>query len=96
MAGINSSLSNIAFDYVDERHFSVALGAKNAVGGTVGFLASLAGGLIVSAMQDGGNRLFGSTVYAQQVLSCVTFLLLIGMVVYLVVVIRKLPKSDKG
>ena len=96
MAGINSSLSNIAFDYVDERHFSVALGAKNAVGGAVGFLASLAGGLIVSAMQDGGNRLFGSTVYAQQVLSCVTFLLLIGMVVYLAVVIRKLPKSDKG
>lgn len=95
MAGINSSLFNIAYDYVDESHFSIALGAKNAVGGAVGFLVSLVGGLIVSAMQDGGNSLFGRTVYAQQILSCVSFLLLIGMVVYLAVVVRKLPKSDK-
>lgn len=95
MAGINSSLFNITYDYVDESRFSVAFGAKNAIGGAAGFLVSLVGGLIVSAMQDGGNRLLGGTVYAQQVLSCITFLLLVGMVVYLTVVIRKLPKIEK-
>ena len=95
MAGVNSGLFNIAYDYVDASRFSTALGAKNAVGGVVGFLVSLAGGLVVSAMQDRGNRLMGSTVYAQQILSCVSFLLLAGMVAYLIAVIRKLPKADK-
>lgn len=96
MAGVNSSLFNIAYDYVEESRFSIALGAKNAIGGVVGFLVSLVGGLVVSKMQGGGNLLLGSPVYAQQALSCVSFLLLVGMVIYLAVVIRKLPKSGRS
>ena len=96
MAGINSGLTNITYDYIDERYFAQAMGARNAVSGIVGFLASLVGGVIVSAVQKAGNALFGLNVYAQQVNSAVTFVLLIALLAYMRFVIAPMQRlSDE-
>ena len=92
MAGINSGLTNITYDYIDERYFAQAMGARNAVSGVVGFLASLMGGALVSRIQAAGNTLFGLNVYAQQVNSAATFLLLIALLAYTHFVIAKMPR----
>ena len=93
-AGINGPMTNITYDYIDDRSFSDALGARNAIGGVTGFLASLLGGAIVSAVQAGGNRLFGVTVYAQQLLSGVSCVILACVALYLRFVMVRLPKID--
>ena len=92
MAGINSGLTNITYDYIDERYFAQAMGARNAVSGIVGFLASLLGGALVSRIQAAGNTFLGLNVYAQQVNSAVTFLLLIALLAYTHFVIAKMPR----
>lgn len=93
-AGIYSGLINITYDYVGEKDFADAQGARNALGGIVGFLVSLVGGVIVKAVQDRGNTLFGQTVYAQQVLSVISAVLIAGLIVYILLVIRPLKKLD--
>ena len=92
MAGINSGLTNITYDYIDEGCFAQAMGARNAVSGIVGFLASLLGGAIVSRIQAAGNTLFGLNVYAQQVNSAITFALLIALLAYTRLVIARMPR----
>jgi len=92
MAGINAPLFNITYDYIDDRAFTAAMGARNAISGVAGFLASLLGGAIVSTIQAGGNRLFGMTVYAQQALSAVSGVMALGVALYLRLVIFRMPK----
>ena len=95
MAGANSGIMNITFDYVKPEHRAYALGVKSAVGGLFGFLAALVGGRIVAAVQASGNLLLGNTVYAQQILSLLAFGLFAAAVVYINRVIVKLPQVGK-
>lgn len=92
MAGINTSLYNMNYDYLDEAAFSNALGARNAISGVIGFLASLLGGAIVGAIQSAGNRLWGIAVYAQQVNSLISFAVILVLLLYMRTVIRRLPR----
>ena len=80
------------YDYLDEAVFSEALGARNAISGVIGFLASLLGGVIVGAIQDAGNRLFGIPVYAQQVNSLIAFVVVVALIVYMRTVIQRMPR----
>ncbi len=82
MAGANSGIMNLAFDYVDDKHRASALGIKSAVGGIAGFLASLLGARILSAVQTNGNALFGHTIYAQQILSFISFAVYLAAAIY--------------
>ena len=93
MAGANGGMTNIAFDYTTHDLRAQALGVKNSVGGVVHFIAALVGAKIVSTVQTSGNEIFGTTIYAQQLLSFVSFALLAFSVVYLKLVIGKLKKS---
>ncbi|MBQ8510338.1 MAG: MFS transporter [Clostridia bacterium] len=90
MAGINSGLMNIIFDFVPHNDRAAALGIKYAVGGSASFLAALVGRSILSHIQGNGNTLLGMNLYAQQVLSAIAFILCILLVVYMRVVIVKL------
>ena len=83
-------MSNIVFDYVTKENRSYALGVKAALGGIAGFLASLLGAWVVSFVQSHGNSVFGVTVYAQQILSFVSFVVFVGVVVYIKFVVMKL------
>lgn len=95
MAGINAGLTNITYDYIPEQHFAQAMGARNAVSGVVGFLASLLGGVIVGRIQAGGNRLLGMTVYAQEVNSAISFALLGVLVLYMRLVVRRMQRVQE-
>ena len=95
MAGLNSGIVNITFDYIDAEHFSAAMGMRNALGGVIGFLMTVLGSRVVSAIQANNNSLFGFPVYAQQVLSLLTCAIMIAAVFYTRTVIKKLPKLPK-
>lgn len=84
MAGINSGLMNITFDYVPHEDRAAALGIKYALGGTVGFLSSIVGSVIVKHIQENGNTFaFFGEVYAQQILSAIAFAVCIILVLYI-------------
>ena len=93
MAGINSGVINLIYDYVVPDERSVALGVKNAIGGILSFFAALIGGAILAKIQaNGGMHLFGITVYAQQFLAFLTFIIVILLIVYMRVVIAPLKR----
>ncbi|NLZ36025.1 MAG: MFS transporter [Clostridiales bacterium] len=92
MAGINSGVINIIYDYVDKDKIHKALGIKYAAGGVSSFIASLIGGKILSEIQNNGNKLFGITVYAQQVLTFGALIITITLIIYLIKVINVMPK----
>ncbi|MDD6485297.1 MAG: MFS transporter [Clostridiales bacterium] len=93
MAGANSGMMNIVFDYVKYEDRPYALGVKSAIGGIFGFLASLVGAALVSVVQTKGNTVFGITIYAQQILSFITFIVFAFIVFYIKNVILKMKKA---
>lgn len=93
-AGVNSGIMNITFDYVKHEQRPYALGIKAAIGGVAGFVASLAGAKIVDCIQANGNKIFGVTVYSQQILSFIAFVALAIVVVYIKTVIMKMKRTD--
>ena len=95
MASINGGLTNITYDYIDERLFAHAVGAKNAVSGVLGFLVSLAGGAVVNAVQARGSALLGRTVYAQQLLSGAAFFIIAALALYVRLVIAPMPRAAR-
>ena len=95
MAGVNSGMSNITYDYIPAERFSLALGTRNAVSGVIGFLATLLGSTVVTTVQGRGDLLLGRTVYAQQVLSLCAGVLMLLAVLYLKKVIGRMPKRTR-
>ncbi len=95
MAGTNSGIMNITFDYASHENRAAALGISSAFGGCAGFLASLLGAKILSAVQANGNAILSHTVYAQQILSFVTFLIFSAVVIYIKMVIVKMKRIDE-
>ena len=79
-AGTSQNLLNLTYSYVDRKYFVQASAIKASVSGVCGFLASTVGGVILSAVQSNGNKIFGITVYGQQLLSLISlFILIIGI-----------------
>ncbi|MBQ7822241.1 MAG: MFS transporter [Clostridia bacterium] len=92
MAGINSGLMNIVFDYVPLNERTAALGITKAAGGLAAFPMALVGSRILTYIQSSSNMLFGIPVYGQQVLSFIAFAFMMLLVVYMKTVILKLKK----
>ena len=88
MAGINSGILNLTFDYVKEENRSVAIGWKSAIGGVAGFLASCIESVFIEKIEANGNKIFGLTVYPQQILSLVSAVILVILALYLYKVVR--------
>ena len=88
-AGIVANMNSIVYSYVDNRYFVQASAIKNSIGGVAGFLAALLAGRLLSAVQANGNRLFGITVYGQQVLAAISLLLIVVSILYNRLVIAK-------
>lgn len=88
LAGANSSLINLIYDYVKPNQRTAAMAIRCAVAGIVGFLTTFVASFLVSAIQKAGNQLFGIPVYAQQVTTCFA-LLFILLQLLLVNVTRK-------
>ena len=95
MAGINSGIINLVYDYVVPQDRAVAMGVKNALGGILGFLTALLSGLVLGKIQSaGGLHIFGVTLYAQQVLSASACVVVILLIVYMKLIIFPLRKVD--
>ena len=93
-AGTGQNFQNICYSYVEEQYFVQASAIRNSVGGVFGFLAALAGGKILSAVQAvdparGSIELFGIELYGQQLLSAIAFLLAVLAVLFVRFVLEK-------
>lgn len=82
MGGVNSGMFNLVFDCASLEERADALAVCQSVSGLSGFLITLVFSSVVTALQQGGNQLFGMTVYAQQVLSLVSLIATMGAVGY--------------
>lgn len=74
-AGTSNNIFNMAYCYVEEEYILHAMIVNNGIKGAAGFLASLAGGKILSFVQSRGSVLFGMPVRGQQLLCLIAAVL---------------------
>lgn len=95
MAGINSGILNMVYDYVEKDDRATAMGVNNALGGIIAFFTALLSGAILAVIQkDGGFRIFGATLYAQQVLSILSCVAVVALIIYMRLVIVPLKRAS--
>lgn len=82
-AGINSALINLIFDYVPHENRADSLAVTQSLSGLAGFVATLGAGVLVTLIQNKGNVIFGLPLYAQQVLSIISGVAMIGIILFL-------------
>ena len=94
LAGMNSGVMNLIFDYVQKEKRTGAVALLYTIGGLTGFLSTLAVKPLVDKIQSSGNKfLFIEGVYAQQVLSILGALLTLATLIYINTVVKKLTKA---
>ncbi len=74
--------NNLIFDAVPEEERSDALALSQSLCGLAGFAATAVCGVLVSAVQAGGNRVLGLPLYAQQLMSILAAILALLAAVY--------------
>ena len=95
MAGMNSGVMNLIFDYVPFEKRTGAVAILYTIGGLVGFLSTLMVKPLVDTVQSNGNRfLFLEGVYAQQILSVLSALLTVATLVYINTFVKRLGKAN--
>lgn len=92
LAGINSGMMNVVFDYVPNENRSAALGLSQSVGGFTSFFMSIVGSRILSSVQACGNKFLSIEVYGQQILSAISFFVCIILISYVKFVVLKLER----
>jgi nitrate/nitrite transporter NarK len=93
MAGINSATINLIYDYVDKEKRIGALALKSTLAGVAGFFTTIAVSPLVSYIKKNGNKFLGLNVYAQQVVSSLAAILLIVLILYFNLVVKKLKSN---
>ena len=92
MAGINSGTLNLIYDYVDKDNRVGALALQNTLAGFAGFFTTLINSPLVSYIQQSGNSFLGLNVYAQQVVSAIACALILLILIYLNIIVKKIKK----
>lgn len=95
MAGINSSVINLIYDYVGEEQRTSALALQQTFAGFAGFFTTLLVSPLVTLIQANGNRILGIHMYAQQLLALFSCILTMGLLVYMLTVIRKIKNKNR-
>lgn len=95
MAGINSGTINLVYDYVPGEGRVAALAMQNSIAGVAGFLTTLAVSPFVDYVKAQGNVFLGIHAYPQQILSFVSVIGSIGIILYLLFVIRKIRRPEE-
>ena len=96
MAGINGGMMNIIYDYTPHTRRMGSLAVCNTVAGLTGFFSTLAAKPLLERIQANGNRFWiFDHVYAQQIFSAISAILMVIVVLYLQFVIKKLYKPDE-
>jgi len=89
LAGINQNTYNISYSYVDSAYITQAMAIKSSIGGICGFCASLLGGRLLNYVQSNGNRFMGIPIFGQQLLSLISFLLVVIAILFMHFVVAK-------
>lgn len=92
-SGINSGLVNLLYDYVPRDRRTSAFAFQNTVSGIIGFVTTWLVSFVVEHIQSNGNTFFGFNVYAQQVVSVIGFLFSVIGLLYLVFVVKRIPRK---
>jgi len=87
MAGLTQNSFNITYSYVNADYITEAMAIKNCIGGLCGFGASLIASRILQYVQSNGNMLFGMSIYGQQILSAISFVLTVLAILLTIFVI---------
>ena len=95
LAGTNQNNYNMTYCYLEEDYIIHGLAVNDGLRGIVGFLSSLCGSRILSAVQKNGNRIFGVSLYGQQVLSAISLLLTFAAIVFNKTVVGKQKEERK-
>ena len=88
-AGTNQNSYNITYSYVKSEYIVQAMAIKNCIGGLFGFGASILGGKILDIVQNSNNIVFGIHIYGQQILSAISFVIILIAIVFIKKVIEK-------
>lgn len=88
-AGTSQNMLNIVYSYVDRKYFVQASAIKYSVSGLCGFLASMLASRILNAVQANGNTFLGISLYGQQLLSAISFVLVIVCILFVKTVLEK-------
>ena len=90
MAGINSATINLIYDYVEKEKRIGALALNSTLSGFAGFFTTLLVSPLVKYIQGKNNVFLGISVYAQQVVSLIAVVLMVGLLLYLNLVVKKI------
>lgn len=94
MGGVGTAVGNMVYEIIPGGLQQNALIIKNCIAGLVGFLTTLAAGYLVSYIQANNNSIFAINIYAQQVVSLISFVVIAILVCYIVYILKK--KESKG
>lgn len=83
LAGTNQNSFNIIYSYVNTEYITQAMAIQSCTKGICGFIAALIGGEILAAVQANENKVFGFSVYGQQLLACISFIGIVIALLYL-------------
>jgi len=92
-AGIGSALSNMIFDHVKGKNRISAISLSSALGGVCGFLSTCVMSLMVTHIQNNGNRLFGIPLYPTQFAYALGAFIVIMLMIYIKAVV--IPMEDR-
>ena len=96
MAGINSSLINLCFDYIEFEKRSDVLALCQASSGVIGFISTLIMSFFVDRIQtNGGITIFGKTLYAQQFTSIVACIMTLVTITFLIIAFRNMKRINR-
>ena len=95
MAGINSALINLIYDYVVPEKRADSLALSQALAGIFGFGSTLIMSWVVSYIQKHGNKIFGFNMYAQQFASILAFVFTIVAMIYIIIALPNQLKNKK-
>jgi len=88
-AGIGQNVTNISYSYVKEEYIVYSMVIRNCIGGILGFGTSILASKILEYIQENNNMIFGIECYAQQVLSLISFVIMIIAVLFDRLVVEK-------
>lgn len=96
MGGTNSAMTNLVFDYVSVEKRADSLAICQAASGLAGFLTTLIVSPLITYIQTNNNSLFGFHMYAQQVVSAISALIVLLTILYIkFVVIARTKGKEK-
>ena len=89
LGGSNAGRTNLCLDYVSHEDRRYVLGIQHAISGVLAFAFTLLASVVVEAIEQNGNRVFGLAVYPQQILFAISAIMILGLAIFF------LPKLNK-